>query len=189
MKNRAQHHRYRFHDNAHHIDFKISKPEQLFDTRDPSPFRERDLDDSFVRSLVNSARELQKHGAYRLSLSLSSDAPSKMETKEIVDAIHRYFSFEAEYEENELRANRARGAFILVLGLVFLGLCSAGAFFVPRTFPGVASEIFAEGLTILGWVALWEPLSVLLYDWWPHSQKIALYRSLSKVPIDVITER
>ena len=186
MPKKPTQHRYRFHDNVHHIDFRLTKVDQLFDTRDPSPFRERDLDDAFVRSLLSSARELQHHGPFRLCLILGS--PSGISSKEVTDAIHHYFLFEAQYEEQELHDQRARGFFILTLGLIFLGICSAGAFFVARTFPGVASEILAEGLTILGWVALWEPLSILLYDWWPSSRKIALYRILSRVPVDVISE-
>jgi hypothetical protein len=188
MPKKTAHHRYRFHDNIHHIDFRISKAEQLFDTRDPSPFRDRDLDDTFVRSLVNSARELERHGPYKLCLIFEGAAKEKSQAKETIDAIHQYFSYEAEFEQNELRAQRNRGFVILILGLVFLALCTAGAFFVPRAFPGVASQIFAEGLTIIGWVALWEPVSVLLYDWWPQSRKIALYKNLSSIPIDIIFE-
>jgi len=52
----------------------------------------------------------------------------------------------------------------------------------------VASQIFAEGLTIIGWVALWEPVSELLYDWWPQSRKITLYRNLSTILVDIIFE-
>lgn len=28
-------------------------------------------------------------------------------------------------------------------------------------------EILREGLVITGWVAMWRPLEILLYDWWP----------------------
>lgn len=32
---------------------------------------------------------------------------------------------------------------------------------------GSFREILREGLVITGWVAMWRPLEVLLYDWWP----------------------
>ena len=32
---------------------------------------------------------------------------------------------------------------------------------------GPLRGILREGLTITGWVAMWRPLEVLLYDWWP----------------------
>ena len=35
---------------------------------------------------------------------------------------------------------------------------------------GRAREILREGLVITGWVAMWRPIEVLLYDWWPLVQ-------------------
>ncbi len=32
---------------------------------------------------------------------------------------------------------------------------------------GPPREILREGLVITGWAAMWRPLEVLLYDWWP----------------------
>ena len=32
---------------------------------------------------------------------------------------------------------------------------------------GAVREILREGLVITGWVAMWRPLEILLYDWWP----------------------
>jgi len=39
------------------IDIKVTQSRQLFDFRDPAPFRERDLDDEAVEYLLASARE------------------------------------------------------------------------------------------------------------------------------------
>ena len=33
-----------------------------------------------------------------------------------------------------------------------------------------AGDILREGLVITGWVAMWRPIEVLLYDWWPLIQ-------------------
>ena len=35
---------------------------------------------------------------------------------------------------------------------------------------GHAGDILREGLVITGWVAMWRPIEVLLYDWWPLIQ-------------------
>ena len=32
---------------------------------------------------------------------------------------------------------------------------------------GAIPDILREGLTIVGWVAMWRPLEICLYDWWP----------------------
>jgi hypothetical protein len=36
-----------------------------------------------------------------------------------------------------------------------------------QLFDGAFREILREGFVITGWVAMWRPLDVLLYDWWP----------------------
>ena len=40
---------------------------------------------------------------------------------------------------------------------------------------GEWSRIVDEGLLILGWVAMWKPLELLLYDWWPGLRKKRTY--------------
>ncbi len=38
---------------------------------------------------------------------------------------------------------------------------------MPRWAPGPLGHILQEGLAIVGWVAMWKPLEIYLYDWWP----------------------
>ena len=42
-----------------------------------------------------------------------------------------------------------------------------------------------EGLLILGWVAMWRPIEVLLYDWWPLARRRTLLRRLATIPVEV----
>jgi len=44
--------RYRVEDGRSWIDIRVAQSRQLFDGRDPAPFRERDLDDDAVEYLV-----------------------------------------------------------------------------------------------------------------------------------------
>lgn len=38
---------------------------------------------------------------------------------------------------------------------------------------------------ISGWVAMWRPIQIFLYDWWPVRNLQRLYDKLSRAPIDV----
>jgi hypothetical protein len=38
-------------------------------------------------------------------------------------------------------------------------------------------------LTIGGWVAMWRPMQIFLYDWWPLQKQISLYKRLSHAHI------
>lgn len=51
----------------------------------------------------------------------------------------------------------------LVALTVFLTLAELTRFLPAGTF----RQILREGLIIIGWVVMWRPLELLLYDWWP----------------------
>ena len=42
-----------------------------------------------------------------------------------------------------------------------------------------------ESLIIGGWVALWRPLEILLYDWWPVRAKARLYDRLGAMQVSL----
>ena len=47
------------------------------------------------------------------------------------------------------------------------------------------SPFHEEGLTIAGWVAMWKPLEIHLYDWWPVRRRGRTFEKLSRVPVEV----
>jgi len=46
-------------------------------------------------------------------------------------------------------------------------------------------QIARESLTIGGWVSMWRPLEVFLYDWWPIRNEARLSERLSAMPIRI----
>jgi hypothetical protein len=52
--------------------------------------------------------------------------------------------------------------------------------------PGDRAMIVAigEGLLILGWVAMWRPLEILLFERLENHQKSALLRRLALIPVE-----
>ena len=71
------------------------------------------------------------------------------------------------------------GCAVLAVCLGIAGLIGEGAF--SRNLAGFA----AEGLLILGWVALWRPMEIFLYDWWPIARQRNLFRRLAAAEIVV----
>jgi hypothetical protein len=49
-------------------------------------------------------------------------------------------------------------------------------------------ELFRESLLIGGWVAMWRPLELFLYDWWPIRAEARLYDRLSDMPVGIAYE-
>jgi hypothetical protein len=45
--------------------------------------------------------------------------------------------------------------------------------------------LLRESLVIGGWVALWRPLEIFLYDWWPLRADRRLFQRLSEAEIEI----
>ena len=43
-----------------------------------------------------------------------------------------------------------------------------------------------EGFVILGWVAIWKPFELILFDWYPVFDKIKLLKKLRDCEIDIL---
>ena len=55
----------------------------------------------------------------------------------------------------------------LMVGLSFLGLCLFITEILLPKGSGILPDFIQQGLTIAGWVAMWRPMEIYLYDWWP----------------------
>ena len=46
-----------------------------------------------------------------------------------------------------------------------------------------------ESLVIGGWVAMWRPLEIFLYDWWPLRRRELEFARLAKIRTSVVCAR
>jgi hypothetical protein len=49
----------------------------------------------------------------------------------------------------------------------------------------IAGGFLQESVVIGSWVALWRPLEILLYDWWPMLADIRLFDRLAAMKVEV----
>jgi hypothetical protein len=47
------------------------------------------------------------------------------------------------------------------------------------------SDIFGEGMLIIGSVAMWRPLEIFLYEWVPIRRRCRTLDKLAKMPVSV----
>jgi hypothetical protein len=167
------------------IEVKISGLHRLFDSMDPSPFRERDLDPDAEEFIVSWAREAPKHATIRLVIHLTDPAPEVADPQAMVAAsLNHYFKYRAELLWREFNQLLKEGRAALLIGLAFLATChTIGTLLEPG--PGSWHGVASEGLIILGWVAMWHPLEILLYRWWPSLQTKRLYDKLAAAEVEV----
>jgi hypothetical protein len=172
--------------NGHgHLRLAVRTSEQLFNSFDPSPFYEKDLDAAAENFLVSWARELHPHADLRLTLYLKTPPAEPQPERWLVQAIHHNFAERARLALAELRALLRLGRASLAIGITFLVACLLLAQFIATVTTGVVPDLFKEGLTIVGWVAMWRPLQIYLYEWWPLLQKQRLFLRMSRMPVEL----
>jgi hypothetical protein len=162
------------------VRFRIAALAQLFDFYDPSPFHERALDpkaDDYIQSCV---RELPAGRDFRLHVLVPPDLLDH--EADTATAIHAHYALAKAAAEREIRARLATGRGLLLLGLAVLLPCLLLRELIGAH-PGTLHEAIAEGLLILGWVALWKPLEVLLFERFERRQQLQLLDALCRVPV------
>jgi hypothetical protein len=158
---------------------------QLFNSMDPSPFVDRDLDADAEEFIVSWARELPADPDLELVIELT--LPAALDRiAGVEDAVRRYFATRAAIKRLEFGQLMRRGRLSLAVGSVFLAACLVLVQVVARTNFGTAGDIIREGLTIAGWVALWRPLEIYLYDWWPLFEERRRLDRLAQIRVRIV---
>jgi hypothetical protein len=100
--------------------------------------------------------------------------------------VRTYFCHRAEHKQREFLQLMRRGRLSLVVGLVFLAGCLILAQWIALEPHGTALEIVRESLSIVGWVAMWRPLEIYLYDWWPVRAERRNLQRLARMEVKVL---
>jgi ABC-type spermidine/putrescine transport system permease subunit I len=159
---------------------------QLFNTFDPSPFREKDLDSGVEQFLVGWVRELPPGTPFRIVVHLPAEEAAKPEAAEIAAAFAHYFRDRVEVSTQELRELLRIGWRSLLIGIVVLVACLIASQVAAKAIANATvSRVVEESLIIVGWVANWRPIEIYLYDWWPIMRRVRLYRRIAAAYVRV----
>jgi hypothetical protein len=181
---RARHRRfdaYRREGSVCLIEITLRELKQLFNNLDPAPFHEKDLDPAAEEYIVSAVREIGSQPS-RLVLHLPPGTTDDEACGAVV-AIRNYFADRSRHASEQLRLLLVRGVISLLIGLAFLVTClSVRQLLMANIRPGDA--IASEGLLILGWVAMWKPVEIFLYDWWPDLDQHRLFGRIAHLQIE-----
>ena len=167
------------------IEVKLTELKQFFNSMDPSPFHERDLDEDAEEFIVSWAQEHPQQQNLRLVLHLTKPPSDTTDPQHLVaDSVAHYFEYRARMMQREFKRLMREGRASFVIGLLFLISCQFTASLITPP-AGNWQTVAREGLTIIGWVAMWKPLNICLYSWWPILTRRRLYQSLARMPVEV----
>lgn len=167
------------------IELDLREIAQLFNSMDPSPFHEKDLDHDAEEFIVSWAEEYPAEQPLRLRIHLETLPEVHGGHDFIGDGIRHYFAYRAKINRLEFKRLMKQGRVSLLIGSLFLGACLGVAELTSLSSSGAWGKIVRESLTICGWVAMWRPIQIYLYDWWPLKRRGKTYDRLSRVPVEV----
>ena len=164
----------------------VAELRQLFNSIDPSPFRSRDLDPKAEEFIVGWAKDFSRGAHLALVVSLDRSAGLADEAAVLRGAIHEFFRQRALGQRLRLRELLRVGRTSLAIGLVVLASAVAvGNLLASLMKGGDVGQILREMLFIGGWVSMWRPLEIFLYDWWPIREEARLSDRLAAMPVRI----
>ena len=164
----------------------VGELRQMFNSMDPAPFHARDLDPDAEVYIVESANDLPHNEALALSIHVDGPAEDPAEQTILRESISRYFENRAQSTRRQLRLMFRRGRASLLIGISFLTTSIVAGEMVGQLLTdNPFAEVVRESLLIGGWVAMWRPLQIFLYDWWPLRSDIRLFTRLRDMPVSI----
>ncbi len=180
--------RYKREQDSIVVEIAVKNTRQLFNERDPAPFRERDLDSQFVTYIVSTIEEFALRTKFKIQIhSLDNEDLTTENSIAIKEAIHSYFKYESQLAQSRLKKSLRTARFFSLIGVIILGVCLSLSQLVSATklAPAIA-EIVSAGLVIIGWVGMWRPIESLLYDWWPIREQRLIFDKISKLDVELV---
>ena len=177
----------RAHSDIHRIELRLDELSQLFNSMDPTPFHNKDLDRDAEEFIESWALEFPQESRFRITVHLAH-MPAEDPTQVVSDAIRNYFTYKAELSRRMVRVLLREGRTALLIGVAFLSACLLLADLLTLLAQGTFLKIVRESLTIGGWVAMWRPMQIFLYEWWPLMRRSRIYHNLAAAHVRVLQD-
>lgn len=140
------------------------------------------LKNEFERFIFNSIRNYPLNKKLRLLIQVQN-SKNEANTGELEEIIHTHFYYRAKEADLFLKQQFKQWVINMVIGILFLILCLILVEVLnPFTYINFVN-IVKESLLIIGWVALWEPVTFILFGWRSIKANTLYYRKICTTPI------
>jgi hypothetical protein len=168
------------------IEIKLSSVLQLFNSFDPAPFHEKELDTAAEHYIVDTVKDFPKKTQFKIKIYLPPDIATTERAQKIPQAIHNHFEYRMLVTDRKYRERFRHGRASLLIGLTFLTIALLSRSLVSQLDNHFLAQLLADALLIIGWASMWEPVTVLLYELWPIIQQKKIFERISQMEIQVI---
>lgn len=168
----------------------LERPADMFAPPDVDPLAGRfETSSGMNRLLVLAGRHKRRaleHGSIMLSLPAAQMTPDLADR--IRTGIKGYCAERIADIDLRLEHLSRDGQQALWLALIFLAFCTGLASIIGNmpAIPPFLRRVLAEGLNIAGWVALWRPIELLLYDAMPFRIERRILAAIATWPVSLV---
>jgi len=126
--------------------------------------------------------------ARTLTLHIRIISPGNLDLEAATHSLRKHFERHVQLEKESMSRTRRYGLVYLCIGLFFVLVLSSIAGLIRPNVQGTMMSGLVESLVIFGWVALWKPAEMLLYDWIPIWRNIRLLNRLAAPETKILIE-
>ncbi|HNJ96709.1 MAG TPA: hypothetical protein PLV13_01190 [Ilumatobacteraceae bacterium] len=169
------------------IKVRVPTVEHVFNAMDPTPLEERTLNWEVADWIEEWAEDIGGDKPLTIEIHLTEgSADSRGEA--VASGIHNHFEYREWQVDRQLSKLWREGRISLIIGLFALtGFISLSH--LIGSSPNPVLDVVHEGLTVLGWVSMWKPLQIFLYEWWPVRREREACRRLAEADVKFVVTR
>jgi hypothetical protein len=169
------------------LEIYVADIRRLFNSMDPAPFLERDLDPNAADYIQEWAEELRGKGSLGLVVKLGAPLGAEDSAAAVEKSVRDHFQRRAAATRRRLRDLLRMGRYSLLAAMLFLGPVIVIAESAAQMVQTERYAALIENSLVIGaWVALWRPLEIFLYDWWPIRAEARLFDRLGSMEVQVL---
>lgn len=166
--------------NLYMIEIGLPQYADIFSEWDPAPFKRREIDPGLKLYLEGSSDEIPFRYPIELCFIMPGENRNERIEEETQEGLKNCFGFKLYLLKKERKATNARMLRFVLIGFAILGIAANVA---ERVADVGSLSILAEGLSITGWVFLWEAVSLFFFTNRELYNYYRTYKRLQNAPV------
>jgi len=164
-----------------HIQVRVPSVDHIFNPMDPTPLPERSLNPEVADWIEEWAEDLDHDQPLLVEFHVG-DGRLLDRTDAVVAGLHHHFEYREWQAGRQLSKLMREGRISLAIGLSTLLVFNAASRLIGQTSHPVVGTLH-DGLTVIGWVAMWKPTEIFLFEWWPIRRERRACRRLAEAEV------
>jgi hypothetical protein len=162
------------------IQVRVPTVERIFNPVDPSPLEERSLNDEVAAWIEEWAEDIdEEHVVLEIYVA---DGTVIGKEAAVTAGLRDHFEYREWSAARRLSLLWRDGLISLAIGLTAMTVFTTASRLIGASKNPVA-EVLHEGLLVIGWVSMWKPIEIFLYEWWPIRRELRAYRRLAAADV------